>query len=308
VISILEEQEQRIYRARQSGSTYPELSRVFGRPEKEIRAIVISTRPLMNTDHLLLPAPEPEPTESEAIDKAHRDVLSAVEKVFDRVVYCGGLLTAKKATLAHGEWLPWIEANLSFSNKTAERYMECYAHRDALSNSTRMSNLNNPLSINDMLRIVRNNRNIVRRNRNTTHVPERPQIGSKVDQVRALLREDSTLSNEALMERTGASNATVYDARREMGLIARRRVEEPVTTPESMTVQMHGSVGTARINNPLPSWKVVHRAHDPREQSIVCTTCWAHSMGGYSGTGEWYFECDCEDGSRTGTLERRGRS
>jgi hypothetical protein len=32
----------------------------------------------------------------------------------------------------HGEWLPWLEKNISFSQKTAWRYMELYKQKAKL--------------------------------------------------------------------------------------------------------------------------------------------------------------------------------
>ena len=41
----------------------------------------------------------------------------------DRFIEAGRALIDAKAQLQHGEWLPWIEKNLDFSIKTAQRYI-----------------------------------------------------------------------------------------------------------------------------------------------------------------------------------------
>lgn len=38
-------------------------------------------------------------------------------------ISAGELLIAQKAELAHGEWLPWLEANFNGSERTAQNYM-----------------------------------------------------------------------------------------------------------------------------------------------------------------------------------------
>jgi len=48
---------------------------------------------------------------------------------WEAYVKCGELLTAEQAKLNHGEWIPWIEANLPFGRSQAWRYMRCYEQR-----------------------------------------------------------------------------------------------------------------------------------------------------------------------------------
>jgi hypothetical protein len=42
------------------------------------------------------------------------------------------LLTAQKADLNHGEWLPWCRENLRFSERTMNNYLSVYRRRDLL--------------------------------------------------------------------------------------------------------------------------------------------------------------------------------
>ena len=51
-------------------------------------------------------------------------------------IECGRLLIEAKATLPHGAWLPWLEANVSFGARQAQKYMRLADHADALPNRT----------------------------------------------------------------------------------------------------------------------------------------------------------------------------
>lgn len=44
----------------------------------------------------------------------------------------GGLLAGIKERLPHGDWIPWIKANLPFDQKTAWNWMELYNRKDKL--------------------------------------------------------------------------------------------------------------------------------------------------------------------------------
>jgi hypothetical protein len=66
------------------------------------------------------------------INKLHDGILKALRKSVDQAIEIGELLTDQKATLAHGEWLPWLTANIKFAERTAQEYMGFYEHRDRL--------------------------------------------------------------------------------------------------------------------------------------------------------------------------------
>jgi hypothetical protein len=42
------------------------------------------------------------------------------------------LLAGIKASLTHGQWLPWLKGNIPFAERTARNYMRCHAERDRL--------------------------------------------------------------------------------------------------------------------------------------------------------------------------------
>lgn len=59
---------------------------------------------------------------------AHRRIVATVQDA----IAIGGFLTRQKATLKHGEWLPWVKENLEFSRQTADNYRRLYENRDIL--------------------------------------------------------------------------------------------------------------------------------------------------------------------------------
>ena len=47
----------------------------------------------------------------------------------EKAIELGGLLAEQKETLSHGEFTPWIEANLPFTDRTARNYMRLHDGR-----------------------------------------------------------------------------------------------------------------------------------------------------------------------------------
>lgn len=66
------------------------------------------------------------------INGLHSEIVGLAQKALDNAIRIGELLTAKKAELAHGEFLPWLKANVNFGPDAAERYRIVYARRDEL--------------------------------------------------------------------------------------------------------------------------------------------------------------------------------
>lgn len=50
----------------------------------------------------------------------------------EKAIRIGELLTEQKEGLKHGQWLPWIAANLPFSRQTVDNYKRCYEKRAKL--------------------------------------------------------------------------------------------------------------------------------------------------------------------------------
>lgn len=76
------------------------------------------------------------------IQELHADITHALRRTVDKAIRIGKLLTEQKAECAHGEWLPWLEENVLFSNETARKYMKLYSHRKWLSDGKSQLNWN----------------------------------------------------------------------------------------------------------------------------------------------------------------------
>jgi hypothetical protein len=64
----------------------------------------------------------------------HNEIVSYLRMSVKKAIRIGELLSEQKACLQHGEFLPWIKANLSFTERTAQNYMRLYTQRDLLKN------------------------------------------------------------------------------------------------------------------------------------------------------------------------------
>jgi len=62
----------------------------------------------------------------------HVSMIAHARKIGAEAIEAGDTLMRVKAGLDHGEWLPWLKANVQFSARTAEKYMRCYERRDEL--------------------------------------------------------------------------------------------------------------------------------------------------------------------------------
>lgn len=59
----------------------------------------------------------------------HEEVSGLLKMSLDKAIRIGELLTEQKATLKHGEWLPWVNENLPFTDRTARNYMKVFRSR-----------------------------------------------------------------------------------------------------------------------------------------------------------------------------------
>jgi hypothetical protein len=76
------------------------------------------------------------PDLAQAIEREHAAANGHARSALEHALECGRLLAEFKAGIPHGDWLPWVEANLSFGERQARRYMRLATHRDELSNRT----------------------------------------------------------------------------------------------------------------------------------------------------------------------------
>jgi len=62
------------------------------------------------------------PILAQEIREAHAAVLASARTTIERAVHVGKLLIEAKATVKHGEWLPWLKET-GLTPRTAQRYM-----------------------------------------------------------------------------------------------------------------------------------------------------------------------------------------
>lgn len=79
----------------------------------------------------------------------HAACEAAMSSTVQHAIRAGELLTAAKAQVAHGEWLPWLAENFEFTRRTASTYMAC------ASNGNRVSHLDSMRAALDELAVRR---------------------------------------------------------------------------------------------------------------------------------------------------------
>ena len=70
------------------------------------------------------------------INHAHADTLTAARTTLEHARRVGDLLIEAKAAVPHGEWLPWMKENVTFSVATAGRYVKVAANWDQVNLSS----------------------------------------------------------------------------------------------------------------------------------------------------------------------------
>jgi len=62
----------------------------------------------------------------------HGQIEGLLKQSLGKAIRIGQLLSEQKAALPHGEFIPWIKANLPFTDRTARNYMKLSENRDLL--------------------------------------------------------------------------------------------------------------------------------------------------------------------------------
>ena len=75
----------------------------------------------------------------EEINQLHAELNDLAKGSIEKAIRIGELLRQQRAQCKHGEWLPWLETNVQFSRKTADRYQHLYHQRVKL---VTLTNLN----------------------------------------------------------------------------------------------------------------------------------------------------------------------
>lgn len=66
------------------------------------------------------------------INLEHEACLGAAREAITRAIEVGRLLCEAKEQIPHGGWASWVEANCSFGDRQASKYMRAYHHRDQI--------------------------------------------------------------------------------------------------------------------------------------------------------------------------------
>ena len=75
------------------------------------------------------------------ITELHNRLQGLLRTSIETAMEIGRLLTDQKTELKHGAWLPWVEENLPFDERTAQRYMALSEHRDEITKNDSVSDL-----------------------------------------------------------------------------------------------------------------------------------------------------------------------
>jgi hypothetical protein len=81
------------------------------------------------------------PDLAQAIETEHKAAHRAARTALEHALECGRLLIQAKDAVPHGQWLPWLEANVSFGPRQAQKYMRLTDNASALPNTTPESHL-----------------------------------------------------------------------------------------------------------------------------------------------------------------------
>jgi hypothetical protein len=98
----------------------------FEREEEEAKAEIASNNEPASAK------PEEAVSIPNEINALNTEIVGFAAKTIANAIRVGELLTAKKEEPAHGEYLPWIENNLTFGPDMAERYRLIYARREEI--------------------------------------------------------------------------------------------------------------------------------------------------------------------------------
>jgi hypothetical protein len=86
---------------------------------------------------------------SKEINQLHDKLFGIAKTSLETAIHIGELLTRQKAELGHGNWLPWCELYLRFSDRTASKYISLYNDRDRIK-----SELGSDLGVNEAYRLL----------------------------------------------------------------------------------------------------------------------------------------------------------
>lgn len=62
----------------------------------------------------------------------HESIIGGMKNVLQNAMVLGEELSKIKETIGHGKWLPWLEENVPFSERSARNYINIYRNRELL--------------------------------------------------------------------------------------------------------------------------------------------------------------------------------
>lgn len=107
------------------------------------------------------------------IIELHEGIVASLKRSVEDAIQIGELLEAKKAELKHGKFLPWIERELPFKERVAQKYMAIYRWRDK---TARCADLKDAYGI---AQIEDQKAQEVKRRENTEKIDQFKQTGEK---------------------------------------------------------------------------------------------------------------------------------
>jgi len=110
---------------------------------------------------------------ADRINELHRQIESKIRTAVDDAIELGRLLTVQKEKLEHGEFLPWLEGNCTFSQQSASNYMRLYQHHDKLPT---VSNLQEAYK---QIKVIESQRSISESKKSKLRVKEFLRTGKK---------------------------------------------------------------------------------------------------------------------------------
>jgi hypothetical protein len=72
----------------------------------------------------------------EKLNQIHTEIVGSIQMTLKKAIEAGGILREMKKSLPHGSFTLWVEDNIMFDIRTAQRYMRAYKNRDRLKNDS----------------------------------------------------------------------------------------------------------------------------------------------------------------------------
>lgn len=64
------------------------------------------------------------------LDRLHKAITEKLQSTVQDAIRAGEILSQVKGRIPHGDFIPWLKANCSFSERTAQNYMRLFRYRD----------------------------------------------------------------------------------------------------------------------------------------------------------------------------------